>query len=142
MSKKHTPRKPATLSPVERAIFRKKWADAIADARLQVLDGDGQQAVVDSVAALFLIIGTAMSLDDYEASDELVLASVAAMEVSAGAPLTPARRSTMSDGLAVVEAALPALGVGAVQVATADVSARLKTCGIFWKDFENVFGKR
>lgn len=142
MRKKHSHRKPATLSPVEWAIFRKKWADAIADARLQVLDGDGQQAVVDSVAALFLIIGTAMSLDDYEASDELVEASLSAMQISAGAPLTPARRSTMSDGLAVVEAALPALGVGAVQVATADVSARLQTCGIFWRDFENVFGKR
>lgn len=136
-----------SLTPVERAVAKQKWASTTLNAHLQALMGDNYHKVVDAVATLTFIIGVAADIDRIPRDNpDLRMVEGAArttLDVAVAESITPLQRGAMEAGLLAIERLKPRLTDHALMEASVQLTVLMRVKGgVYWGDFENVFGKR
>ena len=127
------------MSPVEKAVARQKWSSATLNAHLQALIGGDWQKVVEHVATLTYIIGSAADYDKLPDSTDLRIvhgAARTACDVVGAERLTDLQRGSLEAGLLAIERLYPQLSDHAMRLASTRMTVLMASGGVYWRDFE------
>lgn len=134
------------MTPVERAVAKQKWSGATLKAHLQALAGEDWRTVIEHVAALMFIIGSAAAYDKYDNKTDLSILYGAArttVDVAESEKLTHLQRGSLEAGLLAIERIHPHLSDHAMRRASVMAQYLVQAAGgITIKDFEDAVGEK
>lgn len=128
------------MTPVERAVARQKWSGATLRAHLQALAGEDWRTVIEHVASLTYIIGSAAEYDKLPETADLRIvhgAARTAVDAVSYESLTHMQRGALEAGLLAVERLHPKLSDHALRRASVMAQMLIQAkSGIHWCDFQ------